>query len=155
MSGHSPKKIDHIGIAVKELRKAVRLYVDAFGCALLGYETVPSEKVKIALLKIGDTRIELLEATSPDSPIARFIERRGEGLHHIAFQVDDASAALSYAKRKGIQLIDETPRRGADGNDIAFLRPNSTHGVLVEFCEPVDKKTRHFLEIDSAQRYNE
>ncbi|RKD25625.1 methylmalonyl-CoA epimerase [Ammoniphilus oxalaticus] len=135
MKRDGPKKIAHIGIAVSNLREAVHLYTTVLGFTLEGYETVDSEKVRIAFLKIGETRLELLEATSPDSPIARFIERRGEGIHHLAFQVDSLSERLRALQEQGINLIDPTPKQGADGNQIAFLHPSSTRGVLIELCE--------------------
>jgi methylmalonyl-CoA/ethylmalonyl-CoA epimerase len=131
-----PKQIAHIGIAVKDLEQALPLYTEVLGLTLLGYETVESEKVRVAFLQIGETHLELLEATSLDSPIAQFIEKRGEGIHHIALQVDDAAQRLESFKKTGIKLIHEVPKEGAHGNLVAFLHPKSTHGVLLELCQP-------------------
>lgn len=136
MNRNTTKQIDHIGIAVKDLNESIKFYTTLLGLEFLGYETVESEKVKVAFLKIGETRIELLEATSPDSPIAQFIERRGEGIHHIALRVDQLPQQLQFLKEHGIKLINEIPKEGAHGNTIAFLHPKSTHGVLLELCQP-------------------
>ncbi|MCB5249673.1 MAG: methylmalonyl-CoA epimerase [Candidatus Cloacimonadales bacterium] len=128
------KKISHIGIAVKDLNEAIKFY-QKLGLELEEIEEVPSQKVKVAFFPIGEVRIELLEATSEDSPIAKFIEKRGEGVHHLAFQVDDLPEKLSEAEEKEFRLIDKEPRPGAHGADIAFLHPKSTHGTLIEFCQ--------------------
>ncbi|MGG1657982.1 methylmalonyl-CoA epimerase [Brevibacillus sp. NRS-1366] len=136
MSVKPPKQIAHIGIAVKNLNQSVEFYTHCLGLELLGIERVESEKVRIAFLEIGETRLELLEATSLDSSIHSFIERRGEGIHHIAFQVDNIGERLAYLKAYGIQLINEIPKDGAHGNLVAFLHPKSANGVLVEFCQP-------------------
>jgi methylmalonyl-CoA/ethylmalonyl-CoA epimerase len=128
-------KIDHIGIAVANLDEAVKLYEDVLGLELHGTEVVPEQKVRVAFLPIGDTEIELLESTSTEGPIAKFIETKGQGIQHIAFRVDDIEAALEKMKLKGIRLIDEKPRYGAGGAKIAFLHPKSTNGVLIELCE--------------------
>lgn len=128
-------KIDHIGIAVSNLDEAVKLYRDVLGLELHGTETVEEQKVKVAFLPVGDTEVELLESTSPDGPIAKFIEAKGQGIQHIAFRVDDIEAALEEMKEKGMRLIDERPRYGAGGARIAFLHPKSTNGVLIELCE--------------------
>lgn len=128
-------KIDHIGIAVANLDEAVKLYEDVLGLELHGTEVVPEQKVRVAFLPIGDTEIELLESTSTEGPIAKFIETKGQGIQHIAFRVDDIEAALEKMKLKGIKLIDEKPRYGAGGAKIAFLHPKSTNGVLIELCE--------------------
>ncbi len=128
-------KIDHIGIAVNNLDEAVRLYKDVLGLELHGVEVVEEQKVKVAFLPVGGSEIELLESTSPEGPIAKFIESKGQGIQHIAFQVDDIEEALEEMKAKGMRLIDEKPRYGAGGAKIAFLHPKSTGGVLIELCE--------------------
>ena len=128
-------KIDHIGIAVSNLDEAVKLYKDVLGLELHGTEVVPEQKVKVAFLTVGDTEVELLESTSADGPIAKFIETKGQGIQHIAFRVDDIEAALEEMRAKGMRLIDEKPRYGAGGAKIAFLHPKSTGGVLIELCE--------------------
>lgn len=128
-------KIDHLGIAVKDLDVALKFYEDVLGIKCVETEVVEDQKVKTAFLPIGDTEIELLESTSEDGPIARHIEKRGEGIQHIAFKVDDIEKALEELKSKGIRLIDEKPRKGAGGAMIAFLHPKSTHGVLIEICQ--------------------
>jgi methylmalonyl-CoA/ethylmalonyl-CoA epimerase len=128
-------KIDHIGIAVNNLEESIKFYEDVLGLKLHGTETVAEQKVKVAFLPIGDTEVELLEATEPDSPIAKFIEAKGQGVQHIAFKVDNIEAALEEMRAKGIRLIDEKPRYGAGGAKIAFLHPKSTNGVLIELCE--------------------
>lgn len=127
--------IEHIGIAVKDLSAAIKHYEQVFGLTCYGIEEVADQKVKTAFFKVGGTKIELLESTSPDGPIARFIEKKGEGIHHVAFAVDEVAAALKHATSKGIQLIDAQPRKGAEGLNIAFLHPKSTMGVLTELCE--------------------
>lgn len=128
-------KIDHIGIAVSNLDEAVKLYRDVLGLELHGTEVVPEQKVRVAFLPVGDTEVELLESTSAEGPIAKFIEAKGQGIQHIAFRVDDIEAALEEMKAKGMRLIDDKPRYGAGGAKIAFLHPKSTGGVLIELCE--------------------
>jgi methylmalonyl-CoA/ethylmalonyl-CoA epimerase len=128
-------KVDHIGIAVSNLEESIKFYVEVLGLKLHGTETVEEQKVKVAFLPVGDTEVELLEATSPDSPIAKFIEAKGQGVQHIAFKVDNIEAALEEMRAKGVRLIDEKPRYGAGGAKIAFLHPKSTNGVLIELCE--------------------
>ncbi len=128
------KKVNHIGIAVKSIEEAKRFY-EAIGLVVEGEEVVEEQKVRVAFIQVGETRIELLEATSEDSPVAKFIGKRGEGIHHIAFQVDDVEKALEALKNKGVRLIDEKPRRGAHNTRIAFIHPKSTNGVLVELCQ--------------------
>ncbi|MCQ6275370.1 methylmalonyl-CoA epimerase [Bacillus sp. V3B] len=140
MSVKAPKQIEHIGIAVKDLEESVQLYTELLGLTCLGYETVESEKVRVAFLEIGETRLELLEPTSPDSPVAQFIEKRGEGLHHIALQVDNSIERLEFLKDHGVKLINEVPKQGAHGNLVAFLHPKSTNGVLLELCQPLGNK---------------
>ena len=127
-------KIDHIGVAVRNLDEAIELY-KKLGFEVKEIEEVPDQKVKVAMLPVGESRIELLEATSEDSPIAKFIERRGEGVHHIAINVSDIEKALQNAKENGLQLIDEKPRIGAGGKKVAFIHPKSTKGVLLELVE--------------------
>lgn len=128
-------KVDHIGIAVNNLEETLKVYQEVLGLELHGTEVVEEQKVKVAFLPIGDTEIELLEATSPDSPIAKFIEAKGQGVQHIAFKVDNIEKALEEMKDKGMRLIDEKPRYGAGGARIAFLHPKSTNGVLIELSE--------------------
>jgi methylmalonyl-CoA/ethylmalonyl-CoA epimerase len=130
-----PKYIEHIGIAVKNLDEAIAYYENVLGLKCYKIEDVEDQKVKTAFFKIGETKIELLESTTPDSPVGKFIEKRGEGIHHIAFAVDNLSEKLKKVEQKGIQLIDKVPKKGAEGLDIAFLHPKSTFGVLTEFCE--------------------
>jgi methylmalonyl-CoA/ethylmalonyl-CoA epimerase len=132
------KGIDHVGIAVKSIDEAKKFWVDTLGLTLSHIEVVPEQKVRVAILKAGEMTIELLEPTSPDSPIQRFIEKRGEGLHHLTLATDRLAERLQKLKRANVALIDEQPRTGAGGAKIAFLHPKSTHGVLVELCEPHD-----------------
>lgn len=129
------KNIEHIGIAVNSIEESLKYYEGVLGLKCYAIEEVVDQKVKTAFLKIGETKIELLEATSEASPIAKFIEKRGQGVHHIAFAVNGIEQALLEAKEQNIQLIDENPRKGAEGLEIAFLHPKSTGGVLTEFCE--------------------
>ena len=127
--------IEHIGIAVKNLEESIKYYEDVLGLKCYSIEEVSDQKVKTAFFKVGQTKIELLESTDPEGPIGKYIEKRGEGIHHLAFHVKNLEGALGEAKRKGIRLIDENPRGGAEGLDIAFLHPKSTNGVLTELCE--------------------
>lgn len=129
------KKIDHIGIAVKNLEEALKFYQDILGLECVGTEVVEEQKVKVAFLPVGDTEVELLESTDEDGPIAKFIEKKGEGIQHIAFRVDNIEEAIEEMKAKGIRMIDEKPRYGAGGAKIAFCHPKSTGGVLVELSE--------------------
>jgi methylmalonyl-CoA epimerase len=128
------KHISHIGIAVKDIDAGIAFY-EKLGLVLEGVEEVPSQMVKVAFFPCGDTRIELLAPTSEDSPVARFIEKKGEGIQHIAFAVDDLPKELDRAHDNGIMLIDKEPRPGAHHADIAFLHPKSSLGVLIEFCK--------------------
>ncbi len=128
-------KISHLGIAVKDLETVLKLYTEVLGLECKGEEEVPSQKVKVAFLPLGETNIELLQSTDPDGPIAKFVDSKGEGIHHIAYEVDDIEQALADLKAKGVRLIDEVPRIGAHGARIAFIHPKATHGVLVELCE--------------------
>ncbi len=128
------KKINHIGVAVKSIEEAKKIF-ELLGAEVEGEEIVEDQKVKVAFIPVGETRIELLEPTSEDSPVAKFLAKRGEGIHHIAFQVDDVEKALQLLEEKGIQLIDKKPRRGAHNTLIAFIHPKSTNGVLIELCQ--------------------
>ena len=125
-------RLDHVGIAVADLAQALAFYRDALGLEIEAPEEVASQKVRAHFIPVGEASLELLEATAPDSPIARYVEKRGPGIHHITLRVDDIHAALTRLKDKGIRLIDESPRPGAEGALIAFVHPASTHGVLVE-----------------------
>lgn len=127
--------IEHIGIAVKSIEEARKYYEHVLGLACYSIEEVPDQKVKTAFFMVGQTKIELLESTEPEGPIGKFVEKRGEGIHHIAFAVDGVQNALDTSASQGIQLIDKAPRKGAEGLNIAFLHPKSTFGVLTEFCE--------------------
>ncbi len=124
--------LDHIGIAVADLDAALRFYRDALGLEIEAPEEVQSQRVRAHFIPAGEAALELLEATAPDSPIARYLEKRGPGLHHITLRVDDLEAALARLKARGVKLIDERPRDGAHGSLVAFIHPASTHGVLVE-----------------------
>ena len=128
------RKINHIGIAVKSIERAKSVF-ELLGVKVEGEEVVEDQKVRVAFIPVGESRIELLEPTSEDSPVAKFLEKRGEGIHHIAFQVDNISEALDKLKKEGIKLIDEKPRKGAHGTLIAFIHPKSTNGVLIELCQ--------------------
>jgi methylmalonyl-CoA/ethylmalonyl-CoA epimerase len=129
------KKVDHIGVAVKSLEETLPFYTEVLRLPLLAIEEVESEKVKVAFLEVGETHIELLEPTSDDSAIAKYIEKRGEGIHHIALGVESIQDRLIELKEKGIRLIQEEPKIGAGGAKVAFLHPKSTSGVLYELCE--------------------
>ncbi|MBS4056081.1 MAG: methylmalonyl-CoA epimerase [Bacteroidales bacterium] len=137
-----PSHIEHIGIAVKSLDEAIPYYERLLGTTCYAIETVIDQKVKTAFFKIGDTKIELLESIDPEGPVGKFIEKKGEGIHHIAFAVNGLEAALDDVREAGIKLIDEQPRKGAEGLHIAFLHPKSTFGVLTELCEDKNKQTK-------------
>ena len=126
--------IEHLGIAVNSLEEAIPYYENVLGLKCYAIEEVADQKVKTAFFKIGQTKLELLEPTSPESTIASFIEKRGEGIHHLAFATDDVAACLAEAEEKGVRLIDKAPRPGAEQMMIAFVHPKSTKGVLTEFC---------------------
>ncbi len=128
-------KLDHIGIAVKNLDETLKFYTEVLGLELHGTEVVEEQKVKVAFLPVGDTEVELLESTSEDGPIAKFIEKNGEGIQHMAFKVDNIEEAIEELKAKGMMMIDEKPRYGAGGARIAFMHPKSTYRVLVELSE--------------------
>ncbi|HUW04882.1 MAG TPA: methylmalonyl-CoA epimerase [Williamwhitmania sp.] len=135
-----PTHIEHIGIAVKSLELAIPYWENVLGLQCYSVEEVKDQKVKTAFFMVGQTKIELLESTDPEGPIGKFIEKKGEGIHHMAFAVEGIESALADVESKGIQLIDKTPRHGAEGLTIAFLHPKSTFGVLTELCEDKNKK---------------
>ncbi len=128
-------KIDHLGIAVNSIDAGKNFWTEALGLSFEGTETVVEQKVTTAFLPVGESEVELLESTAPDGPIAKYIEKRGEGIQHVAFRVANIDEALAELKAKGVQLIDQAPRKGAGGARIAFLHPKATGGILVELCE--------------------
>jgi methylmalonyl-CoA/ethylmalonyl-CoA epimerase len=128
-------KINHIGIAVKSLDDAIPFYRDSLGMAFAGIEEVAEQKVRVAMLEVGESKIELLEPTSEESPVARFIEKNGSGIHHIAYEVVDIEAAIAALLAGGARMIDEKPRNGAHGTLIAFIHPKTSNGVLTELCQ--------------------
>ncbi len=128
-------KINHIGIAVKNLEESMKFYRDQLGFTFNGVDEVASQKVKVAFFKIGETNIELVQATSEDSPIAKYLEKNREGIHHICYEVEDINAALDNLKSKGVKLIDNEPRDGAHGTKVAFVHPKASGGVLTEICQ--------------------
>ncbi|WP_297164232.1 methylmalonyl-CoA epimerase [uncultured Porphyromonas sp.] len=130
--------IEHLGIAVKSIEEALPFFERVLGLTCYNIEEVADQKVRTAFLKIGEVKLELLEPTSDESPIAKFIEKRGEGIHHLALSSDDVAPALEELKSKGIRLIDEKPRKGAEGLNIAFVHPKSAHGILLEICDCKD-----------------
>ena len=132
------KKIEHIGIAVKDIEASNSLFASLFGEAHYKIEEVVSEGVKTSFFMCGPNKIELLEATKPDSPIAKYIEKKGEGIHHIAFAVDDIHAEIDRLKSEGFTVLNETPKKGADNKFIAFLHPKTTNGVLIELCQDIE-----------------
>lgn len=129
-------RIDHLGIAVRSIEEASKYYESALGLKCEAVEEVPSQKVRTAFFSVGETHIELLEPTAPDSPVAKFLEKNGEGIHHVAFAVDDVQEQLGQASEAGVRLIHEVGIEGAGGKLVAFLHPKSTFGVLTEFCAP-------------------
>ncbi|MBI5843370.1 MAG: methylmalonyl-CoA epimerase [Deltaproteobacteria bacterium] len=132
-------KIDHLGIAVNSIDSGRKFWEDILGLSFEGAETVEAQKVTTAFFPVGASEVELLESTSPEGPVAKFIEKRGEGIQHVAFRVENIEEALAELKEKGVALIDQTPRIGAGGAKIAFLHPKATAGVLVELCERQEK----------------
>ncbi len=128
-------KINHIGIAVKSLEESLPFYRDQLGMSFQGSEEVVEQKVKVAMLRIGESMIELLEPTSEESPIAKFLEKNGPGIHHIAYEVTDIEAAIAELQGQGARMIDTLPRLGAHGTRIAFIHPKSSNGVLTELCQ--------------------
>jgi methylmalonyl-CoA/ethylmalonyl-CoA epimerase len=133
-------KIDHLGIATKSIEEALKFWQDSLGLENIHTEIVEEQKVRVAMLPIGESKIELLEPTSEDSPISKFLEKRGGGIHHIAIEVEDIEVSLAKMKENGAKLIDETPRIGAEGCLIAFVHPQSTNGVLLELTQRIEKK---------------
>ncbi|MEI7980874.1 MAG: methylmalonyl-CoA epimerase [Bacteroidota bacterium] len=129
-----PTHIEHIGIAVKNLNESIPFYESLLGTPCYKIEEIKDQKVKTAFFLVGKTKIELLETTDPEGPIGKFVEKKGEGIHHLALAVENSSDALQLAERNGLLLIDSVSRKGADGMNIGFLHPKSTHGVLIEFC---------------------
>ena len=134
-----PTHIEHIGIAVKSIEESLPYYENILGLRCYAIEEVKDQKVKTAFFKVGGTKIELLEPTDPESTIAKYLEKRGEGIHHIAYAVEGLEEKLKLVAEKGVQLIDQKPRKGAEGLNIAFLHPKSTGSVLTELCENPDK----------------
>ena len=128
--------VDHIGIAVRDLDEGKRLYGDVFGLKLVFEEEVPTERVKVAAYDGGEMRLELLQSTEPDGPIGRFVEKRGPGIHHVCYRVDDVAATLAHLQAQGIRTLDDVPRPGAGGCQVAFIHPKSAGGVLVEISQP-------------------
>jgi methylmalonyl-CoA/ethylmalonyl-CoA epimerase len=135
-------KIEHIGIAVKNLEESNALFAKLFGAQHYKVEEVKSEGVNTSFFKVGDNKIELLEATKEDSPIAKFIEKKGEGIHHIAFDVDDIEAEILRLKSEGFIVLNEKPKRGADNKLVAFLHPKSSNGVLIELCQEIKQEIK-------------
>jgi methylmalonyl-CoA/ethylmalonyl-CoA epimerase len=131
-------KIDHLGIAVESLDEALAFYRDALGLEVSGTETVEDQGVHVAMLPVGESRVELLEPVGPDTPVGKFVAKRGPGLHHVCYRVTDIHAALDRLRAAGARLIDEQPRRGAGGHLVAFVHPSATGGVLVELAQPTD-----------------
>ena len=129
-----PNHIEHLGIAVANLEESIKYYEEVLGLECYAVEEVADQKVKTAFFMVGQTKIELLESTDPEGPIGKFIEKKGPGIHHIAFAMNDVNQALQEAEAKGVQLIDKKGRKGAEGLNIGFLHPKSTGGVLTEFC---------------------
>lgn len=134
----APLKIDHLGIAVESIEAALPFYTDHVGLNILHEEVIEDQKVRALFLKVGESTIELLEPTSPDSPIAIYLQKKGAGIHHVAYAVSDIAAKLEEAKAAGIRLIDQIPRPGGHGKLIAFLHPKDTFGVLTEYCQKVE-----------------
>lgn len=135
-------KIEHIGIAVKNIEEANKVYKSLLGAAHYKTEKVESEGVATSFFKCGDSKIELLEAISDDSPIAKFIEKKGEGIHHIAFAVTDIKAEVKRLENEGFRVLNEEPKKGADGKLVVFLHPKSSHGVLVELCQDIESEAK-------------
>ena len=134
----SVKSLNHVGIAVHSIDAQRKFYEESLGAEFEGLEEVADQKVRVGFFRVHDVRLELLEPTDPTSSVAKFLEKRGEGLHHLAFTVDDIEARIAELKTSGLRMIDDTPRRGAHQMQIAFVHPKSTFGVLTELCEPSD-----------------
>jgi methylmalonyl-CoA/ethylmalonyl-CoA epimerase len=128
-------RVDHIGIAVKSIDEAKKFWEGVLGVQLTGEEVIPEQKVKVGFFPMGESEVELLESTEPDGPVAKFIEKKGEGIQHVAFRVENIEDTLADLKAKGVRLIDEKPRYGAGGAKIAFIHPKATFGTLVELCQ--------------------
>lgn len=128
-------KIDHLGVAIESIAEGEKFWTDALGIACEGSELVEEQGVATAFFPVGESEVELLEPTGNDSPVAKFLDKKGAGIHHIAFRVENIETALSELKQKGVKLIDEVPRQGAGGAKIAFIHPRSTSGILIELCE--------------------
>jgi len=137
------KRVHHVAIAVNDLQPALEFWRDALGLELSGVEDIPDQKALVAFLPTGGSEVELVKPTSEETGVAKFLQKRGPGMHHICFEVDDLASTLNRLKEKGVRLIDETPRIGAGGSKIAFIHPESTHGVLVELYEPASKQAHH------------
>lgn len=133
--GDAPLRIDHIGVAVRSIEEKAKLYRDTIGLEYKGEETIEEQGVKVAFFRIGESNVELLEPLSGDTPVGKFIEKRGEGIHHIALAVQGIEGIIESYKRAGVRMIDEKPRAGAHGKKIAFLHPSATGGLLIELCE--------------------
>lgn len=129
------KKINHIAIAVRNIEESARFYQDVLGLTLSGIETVTEQKTKVGFFKIGETNIELVQPTEPDSPVAKFLETKGQGIHHICFEVDNLEAEIEECLKKGATMVDMKPRHGAHNTKVAFIHPKSSGGVLIELCE--------------------
>lgn len=134
-------RVEHIGIAVRDLEKSGQLFEKLFGRASYKVETVESEQVSTSFFKVGETKIELLEATGDDSAIGKFIEKRGEGIHHIAYEVEDIHSEMERLKNEGFTILNETPKKGADNKLVCFLHPKSTNGILVELCQEISSSS--------------
>jgi methylmalonyl-CoA/ethylmalonyl-CoA epimerase len=134
-----PSQINHIGIAVHDIDEAAKFYTEHLGLTLGGVEEVPDQKVKVAFLEIGEVRIELIQPTSPESPVAKYLEKNGQGIHHIAYQVDDAAAAVEKLKGQEVRMVDQQPRKGAHDTLIAFVHPKASGGVLTELVQETHK----------------
>ncbi|MBI1292796.1 methylmalonyl-CoA epimerase [bacterium] len=132
----TPKAVNHLGIAVRSIEEVRPFYENVLKAKFEGIEEVAEQKVRVAFFRVGDVKLELLEPTTPESTIAKFIEKKGEGLHHVAYEVKDIQARLDELKAEGVKLIDETPRMGAHHMKVAFLHPKSSAGILTELCEP-------------------
>lgn len=137
------EKLEHIGIAVKDLNLSNALFAKLLGTEHYKIEEVVSEHVNTSFFKVGETKIELLEATHPDSPIAKFIEKKGEGIHHLAFEVKNIHEAMANMEQQGFNLLNKTPKRGADNKLICFLHPKTTNGVLIELCQSIEAEDEH------------
>jgi methylmalonyl-CoA/ethylmalonyl-CoA epimerase len=137
--GIKPEKIDHLGIAVHSIEATLPIYTNGMGLEVIHEEVIEDQKVRAVFLQVGESCVELLEPTSPESPIAKYLEGKGQGIHHVAYAVEDLVAALAHAKEQGYRLIDEKPRKGGHGKLIAFLHPKDTHGVLTEFCQRIEE----------------